>query len=103
MSSRKIKFALIAAASMFISVAAQAVPVFTLSSATGVWQNVVPQSGSTEIEYQTVAGESQVRFGQSTKPIHQKSGYGFDGAAPAAVPFILGSDFLLGTFTHYNL
>jgi PEP-CTERM motif-containing protein len=103
MLSRKTQLALVAAASIFVSVAAQAVPVFTLSSATGVWQNVVPQSGLTEIEYQTVLGESQVRFGQDAKAISAKSGYGFKGAAPPSMPFTLGSDFLLGTFTHYNL
>ncbi|MES2626993.1 MAG: THxN family PEP-CTERM protein [Pseudomonadota bacterium] len=103
MLSRKTKLALVAAASMLVSVAAQAVPVFSLTNVTGVWQNVVPQSALTEIEYQTVGGVTQVRWGQNVKPINQKSGYGFDGAAPAAVPFFLGTDFLLGTFTHYNL
>ena len=103
MLSRKTKLALVAATAMFVSVAAQAVPVFTLSSVTGAWQYVVPQSGLTELSYPNVAGDEQVRWGATGQAINNKSGYGFKGSAPPPIPFILGDDFLLGTFTHFNL
>lgn len=70
-----------------------------LDKTTGTWSNVV---GGTNVVFQTVGGENQVRWGIPFGPDGQ-SGLGFTGVDPnpnLVVP--IGSNFLLGTLRHFN-
>lgn len=69
-----------------------------LDKTTGTWSNPV---GGTSILFQTVAGENQIRWGESTGS--GQSGLGFTGVDPnpdLVVPF--ETNFLLGTLRHFN-
>ncbi|MBM5822914.1 MAG: hypothetical protein FJ082_10840 [Cyanobacteria bacterium K_Offshore_surface_m2_011] len=69
-----------------------------LDKTTGTWSNHV---GGTNIVFQTVGDEKQIRWGTSTGS--GQSGLGFTGVDPnpnLVVPF--ESNFLLGTLRHFN-
>jgi len=69
----------------------------SVDSVTGSWSGVV---GGDEV---TGQGSNEIRWGvpfpDSTGP---KSGYRFDGAAPAAFLATIDNEFTLGDFTHFN-
>ncbi len=69
-----------------------------LDKTTGNWSNPV---GGTNILFQTIGNENQIRWGQSTGS--GQSGLGFTGVDPnpnLVVPF--ETNFLLGTLRHFN-
>ena len=80
-----------------LSQAANAAPVATINSVTGVWSNVVP-AGTTGL---SGVGTSDILWGTSAG--FGQSGYSFDGVAPPpAGPYAENVAFNLGTFTHIN-
>jgi hypothetical protein len=73
----------------------------SLTAATGTWSNVVG-AGATLV-FQTVDGENQIRWGETTPPsssIDNKSGLGFTGVSSAN--FAIGDTFAVGTLRHFN-
>ncbi len=69
-----------------------------LDKTTGTWSNPV---GGTNVNYQTVGLENQIRWGVSTG--FGQSGLGFTGVDPdpnLVVPF--GTNFQIGTLRHFN-
>ena len=74
----------------------------TLSSSTGTWSNPVGPGVGT-VSYQTVAGENQIRWGNSASfPVNSKSGLGFKGIAPPPLTFNTGTEFEVGDLRHFN-
>ncbi len=75
-----------------ISTTAQAL---TLNSSSGSWSNAVGGSG---INYTTVDGKSQVRWGSPVGS--QQSGLGFTGVGSTTI--LPGTSFVVGTLSHFN-
>lgn len=69
-----------------------------LDKTTGTWSNPI---GGTNVNYQTVGSQNQIRWGISTG--YGQSGLGFTGVDynPNLV-VVPGADFLLGTLQHFN-
>lgn len=88
----------IASAALVFGIAPQAQAI-SLNLSSGSWNNTV---GGSEIVYQTVASESQVRWGIPAYGggTSQKSGLGFTGVGPST--FGLGEIFQVGQLRHFN-
>ncbi|MCP9835588.1 MULTISPECIES: THxN family PEP-CTERM protein [unclassified Cyanobium] len=75
-----------------------------LDKTTGSWSNPVgPTTAINTVEYQTVAGQNQIRWGSPTN-VNSKSGLGFTGEDYNPNLTILPgtTDFLIGTLQHFN-
>lgn len=70
----------------------------TVTNVTGTWVDIDPNfvAGSTGL------GTNEIRWGVPAGNPFGQSGYRFDGVAPPSQTFAVGSNFGLGTFTHYN-
>lgn len=88
-----------AALTLSLGTIAPAAEAFTLNSTTGSWRN---PAGGNFIEYQTVAGENQIRWGYPAYwvPTGGKSGLGFLGVG--ATELDVDQVFNLGRLRHYN-
>jgi hypothetical protein len=88
----------IASAALVFGIAPQ-VRAISLNQSSGSWSDTV---GGSEIVYQTVANENQVRWGIPFYGggISQKSGLGFTGVGPSI--FGLGEIFQVGQLRHFN-
>jgi PEP-CTERM motif len=75
------------------------VQAISLNQSSGTWNQTV---GGSEIVYQTVANETQVRWGIPAYGVgtSQKSGLGLTGVGPSA--FGLGEIFQVGQLRHFN-
>ncbi|MEG3959810.1 THxN family PEP-CTERM protein [Microcoleus sp. herbarium2] len=87
-----------ASAALVFGIAPQAEAI-SLNLSSGSWNQPV---GGSEIVYQTVASETQVRWGISPDGggTSQKSGLGFTGVGPST--FGLGEIFQVGQVRHFN-
>ena len=87
-----------ASAALVFGIAPQAGAI-SLNLSSGSWNQTVGGSG---IVYQTVASETQVRWGipPDGGGISQKSGLGFTGVGPST--FGLGEKFQVGQLRHFN-
>jgi hypothetical protein len=88
----------IASATLVFGITPQ-VQAISLNQSSGSWNETV---GGGEIVYQTVANETQVRWGIPAYGIgtSQKSGLGFTGVGPST--FGLGEIFQVGQLRHFN-
>ena len=87
-----------ASAALVFGIAPQAGAI-SLNLSSGSWNQIV---GGSEIVYQTVGSESQVRWGIPLDGggTSQKSGLGFTGVGPST--FGLGEIFQVGQLRHFN-
>lgn len=80
--------------------ASLALPAFaveiSIDEVTGNWTSV---DGGTDV---TGVGTNEIRWGTPSNEFDEKSGYLFEGAAPAAFNVNVDEEFTLGDFTHLN-
>ena len=91
---------LVAAALAGASLSAQAALV--LSNVGGAWVNALPPGTLTTNINNPGSGIDIVRWGGSVGNPNTGSGYDFDPVDNPLPPIVLGSPFLLATFTHHN-
>lgn len=83
---------------------ASALPI-TIDVVAADWTNVVPQSVATSLTYRNTDGQpgfEEIRWGASSTPVNQKSGYRFEGAPPPAFTVETSDAFSFGELTHFN-
>jgi len=81
------------------SVSAASAATVSVTNVYGAWNSAGPSSAY-EIEFDTNADRTQVWWGRAPSG-GQKSGYEFDSVA-TPFPAVNGTEFMLGTFTHFN-
>jgi hypothetical protein len=89
------KFSIVITATTALGFLAPSANALSLTNSSGTWSHPV---GGTNIKYQTVYTEKQIRWGQDVG--NGQSGLGFKGVG--SLNFNIDQVFKVGTLTHYN-